>query len=182
MILLLDIMALENVTAIVADVINPSGGANEYVWIFLVLGGIIGTFMGVMLPYYREKRKFGKEGIDLIFDKDFLKTGAGALIISIIAIGAIYPQLLANADPAASYGSAFIAAATLAFTLNVGGNWIIGSNNKQAEEQLVQKKADTLALQNQLKASQQVKSGEPSGTVSDKEGVLGGSDVVQPGS
>lgn len=144
-------MALENVTTVITDVINSqTQGANEYVWIFLILGGIIGTFLGIMLPYYREKRKFGKEGIDLFFDKDFLKTGAGALMISVVVIGAIYPQLLANADPAASYGSAFIAAATLAFTLNIGGNWIIGTNNKAAEEQLVTKKAELLLASGKL--------------------------------
>jgi hypothetical protein len=144
-------MVLENVTAIITDVVNPSGsGANEYVWIFLIIGGIVGTFLGVMLPYYREKRKFGKEGIDLFFDKDFLKTGAGALVISVVVVGAIYPQLLANSDPAASYGSAFIAAATLAFTLNIGGNWIIGTNNSSAEAQLVDKKAQVLLATRQL--------------------------------
>ena len=176
-------MALENVTAVIADVVNPSG-ANEYVWIFLILGGIVGTFLGVMLPYYREKRKFGKEGIDLFFDKDFLKTGAGALIISIVVIGAIYPQLLANNDPAASYGSSFIAAATLAFTLNIGGNWIIGTNNRQAEAQLVEKKAQLLLAENQLKLKQKQEEQEtstPSGSTVPK-GTVGGEDVVQPGS
>lgn len=137
-------MALDNVTAIITSAVTGNNnGANDMVWLFLVLGGIVGTFLAIMLPYYREKRKFGKEGIDLFFDKDFLKVGAGALVISIISIGAIYPALLAQADPAASYGSAFIAAATLAFTLNVGGSWIIGTNNKEAEEQLVEKKVAT---------------------------------------
>lgn len=174
-------MVLENVTAIITDVVNnPSGGANEYVWIFLILGGIVGTFLGVMLPYYREKRKFGKEGIDLFFDKDFLKTGAGALIISVVVIGAIYPQLLANNDPAASYGSSFIAAATLAFTLNIGGNWIIGTNNRAAEEQLVTKKAEALALQNQLKVTTTTSSPSPVSTDDKPNGVIGGEDVTQP--
>ena len=100
-------MVLENVSAIITDISNQYNGANEYVWIFLIIGGIVGTFLGVMLPYYREKRKFGKEGIDLFFDKDFLKTGAGALIISIVVVGAIYPQLLANTDPAASVWISF---------------------------------------------------------------------------
>src|SRR5688500_6065826 len=113
-------MSIENVTKIITDAASTAVESNPYVWIFLVLGGIIGTFLAIMLPYYREKRKFGKEGIDLFFDKDFLKVGAGALMISVVVIGAIYPQLLANNDPSASYGSAFIAAATLAFTLNVG--------------------------------------------------------------
>lgn len=174
-------MVLENVTTIIQDVVNPSG-ANEYVWIFLIIGGIVGTFLGVMLPYYREKRKFGKEGIDLFFDKDFLKTGAGALVISVVVVGAIYPQLLANSDPAASYGSAFIAAATLAFTLNIGGNWIIGTNNSASEAQLVEKKAQILLATRQLNASQ-----NSAGTVSTNTGttttggpVVGGDDVVQP--
>ena len=175
-------MVLENVTTVIVDVVNPSGsggGANEYVWIFLIIGGIVGTFLGVMLPYYREKRKFGKEGIDLFFDKDFLKTGAGALVISVVVVGAIYPQLLANADPAASYGSAVIAAATLAFSLNIGGNWIIGTNNSQAEAQLVEKKAQILLATKQLNASSNNSSvgTEPNKTPS---GVVGGEDVTQP--
>jgi len=179
-------MALENVTAVITD-ITGGNGANEYVWIFLIIGGIVGTFLGVMLPYYREKRKFGKEGIDLFFDKDFLKTGAGALVISVVVVGAIYPQLLANADPAASYGSAFIAAATLAFTLNIGGNWIIGTNNSQAEAQLVEKKAQVLLATRQLNntsnnggsgtdTSSPVNSGTTGGPV------VGGEGVTQPGS
>lgn len=179
-------MALENATTIITDIVNGNNGSNDYVWIFLVLGGIVGTFMGVMLPYYRKKREFGKEGIDLIFDKDFLKTGAGALIISIIAIGAIYPTLLANTDPAASYGSAFIAAATLAFTLNVGGNWIIGTQNRVAEQQLISKKAEQLVA---LKAVQQQEqpaaavSTVNTGNVQTTGGtIIGGENVTQPGS
>jgi len=174
-------MVLENVTTVISDVVNPSG-ANECVWIFLILGGIIGTFLGVMLPYYREKRKFGKEGIDLFFDKDFLKTGAGALVISVVVVGAIYPQLLANADPAASYGSAFIAAATLAFSLNIGGNWIIGTNNTQAETQLVEKKAQILLATKQLNSASNTSSvvGTETGTSKTPSGVVGGEDVTQP--
>lgn len=174
-------MVLENVTTVISDVVNPSG-ANEYVWIFLILGGIIGTFLGVMLPYYREKRKFGKEGIDLFFDKDFLKTGAGALVISVVVVGAIYPQLLANADPAASYGSAFIAAATLAFSLNIGGNWIIGTNNTHAEAQLVEKKAQILLATKQLNSASNTSSvvGTETGTSKTPSGVVGGEDVTQP--
>ena len=174
-------MVLENVTTVVADVVNPSG-ANEYVWIFLIIGGIIGTFLGVMLPYYREKRKFGKEGIDLFFDKDFLKTGAGALVISVVVVGAIYPQLLANSDPAASYGSAFIAAATLAFSLNIGGNWIIGTNNTHAEAQLVEKKAQILLATKQLNSASNTSSvvGTETGTSKTPSGVVGGEDVTQP--
>ena len=174
-------MALENVTTVIQDVVNPSG-ANEYVWIFLILGGIVGSFLGVMLPYYREKRKFGKEGIDLFFDKDFLKTGAGALVISVVVVGAIYPQLLANTDPAASYGSAFIAAATLAFTLNIGGNWIIGTNNAQAEAQLVQKKAQILLATRQLNAQNSIASGTSVNNGSTGGPVVGGEGVTQPGS
>ncbi len=175
-------MVLENVTTVIADVVNPSNGANEYVWIFLIIGGIVGTFLGVMLPYYREKRKFGKEGIDLFFDKDFLKTGAGALVISVVVVGAIYPQLLANTDPAASYGSAFIAAATLAFSLNIGGNWIIGSNNSAAEAKLVEKKAQVLLATRQLNTSQQNNTsvGTVNGTTTNGGPVVGGDDVVQP--
>ncbi len=173
-------MALENVSAIITDVVNPSGGANEYVWIFLILGGIVGSFLGVMLPYYREKRKFGKEGIDLFFDKDFLKTGAGALIISVVVVGAIYPQLLANTDPAASYGSAFIAATTLAFTLNIGGNWIIGTNNAQAEAQLVEKKAQILLATRQLNSTSSPVSTETNNITGGP--VVGGEGVTQPGS
>jgi hypothetical protein len=173
-------MVLENVTTVIQDVVNPSG-ANEYVWIFLILGGIVGSFLGVMLPYYREKRKFGKEGIDLFFDKDFLKTGAGALVISVVVVGAIYPQLLANTDPAASYGSAFIAAATLAFTLNIGGNWIIGTNNAQAEAQLVEKKAQILLATRQLNAQNSIASGTSVNNGSTGGPVVGGDDVVQPG-
>jgi hypothetical protein len=165
-------MVLENVTTVIQDVVNPSG-ANEYVWIFLILGGIVGSFLGVMLPYYREKRKFGKEGIDLFFDKDFLKTGAGALVISVVVVGAIYPQLLANTDPAASYGSAFIAAATLAFTLNIGGNWIIGTNNAQAQILLATRQ---LNAQNSIASGTSVNNGSTGGPV------VGGEGVTQPGS
>jgi hypothetical protein len=175
-------MVLENVTTVISDVVNPSG-ANEYVWIFLILGGIVGTFLGVMLPYYREKRKFGKEGIDLFFDKDFLKTGAGALVISIVVVGAIYPQLLVNADPAASYGSAFIAATTLAFTLNIGGNWIIGTNNVKAENQLVEKKADQLVALRQLNTVATSSASTDNNNVEPPKGVVGGEDApTQPGS
>jgi hypothetical protein len=155
-------MTVENITAVITDAVT-NNGSNEYVWIFLIIGGIVGTFLGIMLPYYRKKREFGKEGVDLFFDQDFLKTGAGALVISIVVVGAIYPQLLADTDPAASYGSAFIAAATLAFTLNIGGNWIIGTNNSTAESQLVEKKAKDLL------ATRQLNDNTPSGTKTNTE-------------
>lgn len=143
-------MALENITTIITDGSTSLQQSNEFVWVFIILGGIIGTFLGVMLPYYRKRREFGKEGIDLIFDKDFLKTGAGALVISIVVVGALYPQLAATSDPGASYGSAFLAAASLAFTLNIGGNWIIGTNNSQAENKLIEKRANELVALKQI--------------------------------
>jgi hypothetical protein len=178
-------MALENITTIVTDAGSALQSSNEYVWIFIILGGIIGTFLGVMLPYYRKRREFGKEGIDLIFDKDFLKTGAGALVISVVVVGALYPTLAASSDPGASYGSAFLAAASLAFTLNIGGNWIIGTNNAQAETLLIQKKAEQLVALRQIRGVP-----EPAAvsTVSEEEtqppkGALGGEgSVSQPGS
>ena len=159
-------MALENITTIITDIGSAAalqqGQSNEYIWIFIILGGIIGTFLGVMLPYYRKRREFGKEGIDLIFDKDFLKTGAGALVISIVVVGALYPQLAATSDPGASYGSAFLAAASLAFTLNIGGNWIIGTNNSQAETLLIQKKAEELVALKQIEPPKGTVGGEGS--------------------
>ena len=174
-------MVLENVTAIITDIAGGnSAQSNDYVWIFLILGGIIGTFLGVMLPYYREKRKFGKEGIDLFFDKDFLKTGAGALVISVVVVGALYPQLLANADPAASYGSSFIAAATLAFTLNIGGNWIIGTNNRAAENKLVEQKAEQLVALKLVQQQQQQQDNNIISTDIPKDTIGGGDSVTQP--
>lgn len=128
---------------------------NNYVYIFVFLGGIIGTFAGVMLPYYREKRKYGKEGIDLIFDPAFLKVAAAAFIASVTGTGAIFPTLLAGSDSSASYFATLLTAATTAFTINIAGNWIIGTNNKEAEQQLVEKKAAKLAAIKQLEGQQQ---------------------------
>lgn len=175
-------MVLENVTTVITDIAGStvtSVESNPYVWLFLVIGGIIGTFLALMLPYLREKRKFGKEGIDLLFDKDFLKVAASSLVISIVGVGSIYPTLMANADPSASYGSAFIAAATLAFTLNVGGSWIIGSNNAAAQNQLVEKKANILMamkLQQQQEAASLVQNG--TGATTGPNDSIGG--VTQP--
>lgn len=175
-------MVLENVTSIITGVAGSTVTAvesNPYVWLFLIVGGIIGTFAAMMLPFLREKRKFGKEGIDLFFDKDFLKVGATALVISIIGIGSIYPTLLSNANPSASYGSAFISAATLAFTLNVGGSWIIGSNNATAQNQLIEKKANVLVamkLQQQKERESVVENGSGA-TVGPTDSVGG---VTQP--
>lgn len=175
-------MVLENVTAVITDIAGSTVTAvesNPYVWLFLIVGGIIGTFLALMLPFLREKRKYGREGIELLFDKEFLKVAAGALAISIITIGSIYPQLLANTDPSASYGSAFIAAATLAFTLNIGGNWIIGSNNAAAQNQLIEKKANVLVamkLQQQKERESLVESG--SGATTGPVDSVGG--VTQP--
>jgi hypothetical protein len=174
-------MVLENVTGIITSVVDgttSSVESNPYVWLFLIMGGIIGTFLALMLPFLREKRKFGKEGIELLFDKEFLKVAAGSLAISIITIGSIYPQLLANTDSSASYGSAFIAAATLAFTLNIGGNWIIGSNNSNAELKLVEKKAEQLVALKLVQEQQQNKTA--SGTDLPKDTVGGSDSVTQP--
>lgn len=138
-------MTIENVTAIITDTINSqTAGVDNYVYLFLIIGGIIGTFLGMIIPWYRAKRKFDKEGIDLLFDKDFLKTSAFAFITSVVSIGALYPTLLAGADTSGTYFSIFLAAATTAFTINIGGAWIIGTNNKEAEEQLAVKKTEEL--------------------------------------
>lgn len=138
-------MVLENETAtIVTTITTAAGSIDNYTYLALILGGIIGTFLGMIIPYYRKKREFGKEGIDLLFDKDFLKVAGFALATSVIGIGALYPTLLAGADPSATYFSTFLAAATTAFTVNVGGSWMIGTNNKEAEEQLAVKKAEEL--------------------------------------
>jgi len=137
-------MVLNETATIVTTITTAAGAVDNYTYLALVLGGIIGTFLGMMIPYYRAKRKFGKEGIDLLFDKDFLKVAAFALATSIIGVGSLYPTLLAGADPSGTYFAAFLTAATTAFTINVGGSWMIGTNNKEAEEQLAVKKAEQL--------------------------------------
>ena len=137
-------MALNETATIVTTITTAAGSIDNYTYLALILGGIIGTFLGMMIPYYKAKRKFGKEGIDLLFDKDFLKVGAFALATSTIGIGSLYPTLLAGADQSGTYFASFLTAATTAFMINVGGAWMIGTNNKEAEEQLAVKKAEEL--------------------------------------
>ena len=139
------VMVLENETAtIVTTITTAAGSVDNFTYLALIFGGIIGTFLGMMIPYYKKKKEFGKEGVDLIFDKDFLKVAAFALAASVIGIGLLYPTLLAGADQSGSYFATFLAAATAAFTINVGGSWMIGTNNKEAEEQLILKKAERI--------------------------------------
>ena len=138
-------MVLENETAtIVTTITTATGSVDNFTYLALIFGGIIGTFLGMMIPYYKKKKEFGKEGVDLIFDKDFLKVAAFAFAASVIGIGSLYPTLLAGADQSGTYFSTFLAAATTAFTLNIGGAWMIGTNNKEAEEQVVLKKAERI--------------------------------------
>ena len=137
-------MALNETATIVTTITTAAGSVDNYTYLALILGGIIGTFLGMMIPYYRAKRAYGKEGIDLIFDKDFLKIAAFALATSIIGVGSLYPTLLAGADPSGTHFAAFLTAATTAFTINVGGAWMIGTNNKEAEDQLAVKRAQKL--------------------------------------
>ena len=178
-------MALENTTSAIITTIAPQavgGEVDNYVYLFIILGGIIGTFLGMIIPWYRAKRKFGKEGIDLLFDKDFLKTAGFALIVSIVSIGALYPTLLAGADTSGTYFSIFLAAATLAFTVNVGGSWMIGTNNKEAEEQLIVKKSLALQASGRFDAVLAKLNGT-SNTVNKTEqpkGSVGGDSVTQP--
>ncbi len=138
-------MVLENETAtIVTTITTAAGSVDNFTYLALIFGGILGTFLGMMIPYYKKKKEFGKEGVDLIFDKDFLKVAAFALAASVIGIGSLYPTLLAGADQSGSYFATFLAAATTAFTINIGGAWMIGTNNKEAEEQLILKKAERI--------------------------------------
>ena len=112
---------------------------NNWFILSVIVGGILGTVGGTMLPYWREQRKLGKDGIDLLFDKAFLKATAGAFILSVVALGAIYPQLLAAADPSAAYITTIISTAGLAFTLNIVGNWLIGTSSitEQARQEQI---------------------------------------------
>jgi len=152
-------MVIENATTTLVTTILPqgilgttSGGVDNFTYLFIIVGAIVGTFLGMMIPYYRAKRQFGKEGIELLFDKDFLKVGGFALVTSVISVGALYPTLLAGADQSGSYFSVFLAAATTAFTINIGGSWIIGTNNKEAEEQLAVKRVEKLESEGKLQA------------------------------
>lgn len=111
---------------------------NNWFILSVIIGGLIGSVIGTMLPYWREQRKLGRDGIDLIFDKAFLKATAGAFILSTVALGAVYPQLLANADPAASYITTIITTAGLAFSLNIVGNWLVGTGKITEEAKLQQ--------------------------------------------
>jgi len=133
---------------------------DNYTYLFILIGGLIGTYLGVMLPFYREKNKYGKEGIELLFDRDFLKIAAGAFIISVVGTGAIYPQLTALADDSVGYIASFMSAVTLAFTVNIAGSWIKGSNNKEAEEQLILKKAERIQVVKKTEESNPTVGGE----------------------
>jgi hypothetical protein len=180
-------MALENVTTVISTSLpNVAGGAvDNYTYVFILVGGLIGTYLGLMLPFYREKNKYGKEGIDLLFDKDFLKVAGGAFIISIVGTGAIYPQLTAMADSNIGYVASFMSAATFAFAMNIAGNWIKGTNNREAEEQLIVKKAEELRATGRFETVLAKLKGGPLSTAEQKppKGVIGGEgSVSQPGS
>lgn len=173
-------MVLENTTAIITT-ITPTiaGGAiDNNTYIFILIGGLIGTYLGIMLPFYREKNKYGREGIELLFDKDFLKIAVGAFIISIVGTGAIYPQLTALADSSIGYLASFMSAVTFAFTMNIAGSWIKGTNNREAEEQLAVKKAEELKASGRFETvlakinGNSGSNNQPSGTVGGQSGVV----------
>lgn len=172
-----NIMALENATTTVISTSLPvvAGGAvDNYTYLFILVGGLLGTYLGLMLPFYREKNKYGKEGIELLFDRDFLKIAAGAFVISIVGTGAIYPQLTAMADSNVGYIASFISAATFAFTMNIAGNWIKGTNNKEAEELLAVKKAEELRAIGRFDTVLAKLKGPSSSNNQELKGVMGG--------
>lgn len=143
-------MALQNVTTVITNISPSVVAIDNFTYLAIILGGIIGTFLGMMIPYYKAKKKYGKEGIDLLFDKDFLKVAAFALATSIVGIGSLYPTLLAGADPSATYFASFLTATTTAFLINVGGTWMIGTNNKEAEDQLAVKRTQRIEAEGRL--------------------------------
>lgn len=135
---------------------------NNWFILSVIIGGIIGSVVGTMLPYWREKRKLGKDGVQLIFDKEFLKATAGAFILSTVALGAVYPQLLAAADPGASYITTIITTAGLAFSLNIVGNWLIGTGKitEEAKIQAMKMKLQPEQEERQLVEEQLIKADE----------------------
>lgn len=167
-------MVLINATSVITPVV-AGGAIDNYTFIFILAGGFLGTYLGLVVPFYREKNKYGKEGIELLFDKDFLKIAGGSLVIAIVGTGAIYPHLTALADPSVGYIASFMSAITWAFSMNIAGNWIKGSNNKDAEEQFIVKKAQALQASGKFDTILAKLNGEKSDN-------NGGSSVTEPSS
>lgn len=108
----------------------------------VVAGLAIGHYLATMLPYWKERRKLEKEGVNLKFDDQFLQTAILSGIGTLVFVGTIFPVALANVDPTASITVTFLAAFTTAFTGNTLVNKSVGTGKitEEAKEQALQNK------------------------------------------
>lgn len=114
-----------------------------------VIGAFIGCMIGTLGPYYKEKKKLGLDDVSIFFDKKFLKATFAAGILSAVTIGGVFPVILENVNPLWSYTSTIVFSATLALTLNLGGNVILSPSliTEAAKKQAIEKQTSSILNQ-----------------------------------
>jgi hypothetical protein len=106
-------------------------------------GVIVGVTSWTLWQYLKTQQKFGALDVDIVFNKKFLGTAAGALITAFVLVAGSFNSFLdkvVTQEPV-TYVAAFFAAFGLGFTFNAMGNQLIPSPaNPTAEKQLEEKK------------------------------------------
>ena len=110
-----------------------------------------GVMMGIVTwtswQWLKAKNKFEEFDIQILFDKKFLGTAAGAAIMAFVVISGSFNSFLANtlSHNPATYIAAFMSAFGLGFAFNAGANQFVpGPVNPVQEKELDRKKAERM--------------------------------------
>lgn len=109
----------------------------------IFVGVVGGAATWTMWQYLKKQSEFAEIDVQLIFQKKFLMTAAGAVITAMVLIGGSYNAFLEKvlALGPLTYVAAFFSAFGLGFTFNAIGNQLIPSPaNPDAEKKLLERK------------------------------------------
>lgn len=110
----------------------------------IFIGVVLGSAGATLYPYLKAQSKFQEFDINIIFDKKFIGTAAGAVITSFIVVSGSFNSFLDRviAQEPITYVAAFVSALGLGFTINWVGNEMLPGSNKDEKKLLQTKQAD----------------------------------------
>lgn len=114
--------------------------------IIILLGAFVGNFAVTMLPYWKEKTRFGQHDLRIIFDHKFLVTALIAGVTSFAIVSAAYDSIISEVETMGNVTVvlAFLAATAIGAGLNKGFNLAIPSPNTEQKADLEQMKSQAI--------------------------------------
>lgn len=111
--------------------------------LIIFAGVVLGIVTWTSWQWLKTKNKFDEFDVQVLFDKKFLGTAAGAAITAFILVSGSFNTFLDRVidQGPVTYVAAFLAAFGIGFSLNAGANQLIPSPaNPESEKQLENRK------------------------------------------